>query len=311
MIKHSEYRPDIDGLRAIAIISVVAYHVGIPGFSGGFVGVDVFFVISGFLITRLLISEFERTETISFFAFYTRRIRRLFPAMLPVILTSLAIWFYFFLGVAHETSQLMILTRYTLFGFANLFLKNNVGGYFERPMEEIPLLHFWSLGVEEQFYFIWPFLILLIGKFAHFKNKKISTVFLPILVAAISGSFIFSYILLSKSLANIAFYSTLARIWELCIGALSVYLSAAVSEIKSPKKRVFDIIASFAGIILIAVPIITYSSTTHFPGLFALPPTIGAALLIISGDVPNFFSRLLSLKPFVRIGLLSYGWYLW
>ena len=218
-MESKNYRPDIDGLRAIAVFVVVAYHAGFSGFTGGYVGVDVFFIISGFLITGMLYAEAENTGTISLEYFYAKRFKRLYPALLFVIAITIVAWAIFFLGIPSKTLSFIKSIRYSIFGFANIFFKKNTGGYFDLASEEMPLLHFWSLAVEEQFYFLWPLLILICSKikfrYLILKNKVL--IALSILVVT---SFITSEYLILNNRSNEAFYYMHAPAWELGLGGL-------------------------------------------------------------------------------------------
>jgi peptidoglycan/LPS O-acetylase OafA/YrhL len=157
------YRPDIDGLRAVAILAVILYH-GHLFLSGGFVGVDVFFVISGYLITQLLVEQLKDKGQLNLQDFYVRRIRRLLPAIFFLIIVCIVLWFKFLLGFPEDTKLFINSIKYSIFGMANIFFAENAGGYFNGASDEMPLLHFWSLAVEEQFYLAYPIFILLINR---------------------------------------------------------------------------------------------------------------------------------------------------
>lgn len=207
------YRPDIDGLRTIAVIGVLLYHVGVPGFSGGFVGVDIFFVISGFLITRILVAEVSETGTVSFSRFYARRARRLFPAMLTTVVVSMT--FGFLLFSAEQYERLAASAVFTLVSFSNVFFWWGTS-YFDAEAVTKPLLHTWSLSVEEQFYFIWPALMLLVMTRA--RGAALAVI---IALAAISLIFCEYLLMLDQSAA---FYLLPGRIIELAMGAAMVWL---------------------------------------------------------------------------------------
>ena len=305
MTKHS-YRPDIDGLRTIAITSVVLFHASFTWMSGGFIGVDVFFVISGYLITRLLIDEAESTGEISFLKFYSKRIKRLFPALIFLLISILFIWGLVFIGNPERTKHLLRSIRYGIFGFANLFFLKNSGGYFDANTEEMPLLHFWSLGVEEQFYLIWPLLIFLVLKIG--KPQRVLLGSRILLLSIILISFVYCEYLLSSSQQNTSFYSVFARAWELSVGGI-IYLFE--TNIRIPAKRAREGLSILAiGSLLLSF--VMYSSDTRFPGFLALLPTLSTAILIVTAlQEQTLVSRFLSLKPIVYVGQLSYGWYLW
>lgn len=297
----SDYRADIDGLRAIAVLIVVAFHAGIPGFSGGYVGVDVFFVISGFLITGHLYKELDSTSTISFVNFYAKRFKRLYPAIFFLLIICILVWGVFFLGAPPDTKSFVRSIRYSIFGLANVFFKNRTGGYFDSSSEEMPLLHFWSLAVEEQFYLIWPMLLILSSKIV-VKSKSLKFKVILILSTISVLSYLLTEYLLIKNLQKDAFYYMPARAWELGVGGLLFFIGhrtiPKVSEYKSEVLSIF-------GIGLIVLSTIAFDSTTRFPGSMALIPVLATALIIYCG------CRLLKNRVLVELGVLSYGWYLW
>ena len=211
------YRPDIDGLRAIAILTVVACHVGVGGWSGGYVGVDVFFVISGYLITSLLVAEAKQHQRIDLWGFYARRVRRLLPALLTVVLGALLLGLIFLVSVDGEQQGLARSAVAALLFNANHYYWWTTGGYFDTPTALLPLLHLWSLSVEEQFYLIWPLgLIGLLGRrSAHGFEQRVRVVLSVVVVV----SFAFAIWLVSRN-QSAAFYLMPARAWELALGAI-------------------------------------------------------------------------------------------
>ncbi len=287
------YRPDIDGLRAIAVLAVVFYHARLPGFSGGFVGVDVFFVISGFLITGIVWSELEG-ERFSLVGFYMRRVKRIFPALFAVlILCSIAA--FILLVPADLVSFGKSLDAAVLF-FSNFYWLKHAN-YFEGPAIDNPLLHTWSLAVEEQYYAVWPLLLLLLSKTV--PAKRVPQI---ILVLALV-----SLVLAEARLPDYqkdAFYYPWCRAWELFLGAL-----LAVSPVTLREGRLATGLG-VAGFAAVALAISIYDPSTSFPGLNALLPCAGAALIIAAGSAPNPIARLLSFEPIRRIGLISYSLYL-
>ncbi|WP_337245964.1 acyltransferase family protein [Luteimonas sp. gir] len=292
-----KYRPDIDGLRSLAILPVLLYHAGFPGFSGGFVGVDVFFVISGYLITSILIREFAE-ETYSVFSFYERRIRRIFPALLTVLAFVLAASPIFLLP-----SEFLSLGRDTvsaLFFVANInFWRQS--GYFAADAEAKPLLHMWSLGVEEQFYLIAPLLLFLVLRYAPRYG-------LLLVGAGLLASWALC-VYLTPSKPSGSFYLLPTRAWELLAGAWLALLM--IGRTSSPNAMPWrDNALGLIGLFLILFPVFTYSKNTVFPGYAATVPVLGAALLIFSGQ-HSWTGRFLSLRPLVLIGLISYSLYLW
>lgn len=299
------YRPDVDGLRAVAILGVVFYHAGIPGISGGFAGVDVFFVISGFLITQLLVKQIERQGTISLADFYARRIRRLLPA-LAVVLAVVTMLGAVLLAPTGEREDLNRSSVASLFFVANHYFLATTGGYFSGPAELRPLLHLWSLAVEEQFYLVWPLLLILIARYAA-PNRRLLTIRVA-LVAIIAGSFIFSARLVHFD-ATAAFFMAPPRAWELGIGAL-----LAILPLRPAARRAWlGALIGWLGLSFIVFAYVWIEPGMRFPGPGALPAVLGAALLIGGNSLaPDGLPRkLLSARPLVALGLVSYGWYLW
>lgn len=293
MSESSPYRRDIDGLRALAIIPVLAFHSKIPGFSGGFVGVDLFFVISGFLITGIVTREVDN-GTFSLVRFYERRARRILPALLVMIAAVLALAAWFYLPddfAAVPRSALM-----TLIFLANVWFFTKTG-YFGGLAETMPLLHCWSLAVEEQFYVVFPLLLWACAKCWHKRRWQVIA-----LVAALSFALAWWK---QADTDGFAFYLLPTRAWEMMAGSL-LALAAPVP----PTSRVPRQLVAFAGLVLIVWSVITYDRHTVFPGLAALPPVLGASLLIrfAPGTVVG---KLLSTAPLVGVGLISYSLYLW
>lgn len=300
------YRPDIDGLRAVAVTSVVAYHAGVPGFPGGFVGVDVFLVISGFLITRLLILELERTGTIAFLQFYARRVRRLLPAGLLVILATLALAAFALVPIGGEQQRLARSAMAASLFWSNVHFLRVTGGYFDPKADEMPLLHTWSLSVEEQFYLAWPLLLLILYRSARGRSN-LALVVLLIAVFTVSFAICLRSTLSGAPHVYSAFYLTHLRAWEFALGGL-----ACVACRAWPAARGGAALA-LAGAAAIAASVLLYSEATPFPGGYALLPAAGAAAIILGcGARPDSWpGKLLASRGFVAIGLLSYSWYLW
>ncbi|MGY4396601.1 peptidoglycan/LPS O-acetylase OafA/YrhL [Sphingomonas sp. UYAg733] len=301
------YRPDIDGLRTIAVGSVVAYHAFPALVPGGFVGVDIFFVISGFLITGILVREHERTGRINLAEFYARRVRRLLPALLAVIATTLALGLWL-VPPAGELQSLAQSALATLFFASNIFFTLQPSGYFAAAAETYPLLHTWTLAVEEQFYIVWPLLIPLTGWIAARAGLAgrralwilFGAVFISSLAVSVAGT---------QLRPTWAFYLTPFRGWEFAIGAM---LSLAIRGDRPRWKHGATVISAI-GLILIGLALWTFNHDTPFPGWIALLPTLGAAALLAAGAIApaNPVARLLATSPAVYIGKLSYGWYLW
>lgn len=292
---HSElrYRPDVDGLRAVAVLAVVFYHYGFWQVPGGFVGVDIFFVISGFLITGIIHREMaEGHFTIRHF--YERRIRRIFPALFAMLaVASVAAWFLLFPIDFEAYAKSLVATAF----FATNFEFWREVGYFDLAASFKPLLHLWSIAVEEQFYLLFPLLLLLAGTSSRWKLLSVVGVLLII-------SFVFSLWAVEHS-SSTAFYLLPSRMWELMTGAV-----IALAPLPS-LPRVWREVMAFAGAALIAWAIWTYDRWMAFPGISALAPCLGAALIIYAGIGGNTISRMLSAKPVVFTGLISYSLYLW
>jgi peptidoglycan/LPS O-acetylase OafA/YrhL len=293
-VNTNNYRSDIDGLRAVAIILVVLFHAGVRGLTGGFVGVDVFFVISGYLITRIIFHEIMEGN-FSIIEFYRRRIRRLMPTLV-VVLVACAVLGYYSMTPATYKQMLQTLWRSVVFG-SNFYFANK-GGYFDDPVAEHPLLHTWSLAVEEQFYIVWPFLLLGI---ARFKAKR------PALVM-IGGAIAMYMVGIAAVHFNEfrAFFLPTSRAWQLMAGA-----SLALGMPAPRNSRIADL-ASVFGFALVSGAAVLFSSKTTYPGALSAVPTIGAALLIWSSSrQPSLIGRLLSGRSVVYVGLVSYALYLW
>ena len=293
-----KYRADIDGLRAIAVLLVLFYHAGFKIISGGFIGVDVFFVISGFLITSIIKEEIENKE-FRLSSFYIRRVKRILPSFYLVVFTTLFLGFFLLLP-----SDFVNLSKSTLASslfMANIYFWKVTGGYFNSNADEMPLLHIWSLSVEEQFYFIWPLFLI----FALSNNLKRNLVLW--VIAIIVFLFLFSeWVAINKP--NAAYYFLPTRAGELLIGAV---LAIAMSSGFRAKKNLEGLI-SMVGIFLILFSAFVMSESSTFPGVNSFYPCLGAALVILSGaNNSTFLCRLLSSKLFVFIGLISYPMYLW
>lgn len=292
-----DYRPEIDGLRAVSVLSVIFYHAEFELFRGGFVGVDVFFVISGYLITSIICTEIN-SGNFSLKNFYGRRIKRIFPALFFVMASCIIFAWPWLLPtdfVAYAQSQVAV----SMFA-SNIWFWYNIG-YFDTDGALKPLLHTWSLAVEEQFYLVYPVGFLILTRF--FKRWALACV----LFAAFL-SFAFAQWAAYKH-PNFAFYFLPARIWELLVGA-SVSLTLT-SKSGKQFRRGFREICAGVGILMVAYSVFLFDRFTPFPGVFALVPTLGAALIIVFAEKDTWIGRLLSLKIFVQVGLVSYSAYLW
>jgi len=317
-LSHPKYRPDIDGLRAIAVLSVVFYHAFPSWIRGGFIGVDIFFVISGFLISTILFENLDR-GTFSFAEFYARRIKRIFPALIIVLVACFT--FGWFALLADEFKQLgKHIAGGT--GFVSNLILWNEAGYFDNAAETKPLLHLWSLGIEEQFYIVWPLLLWLSWK------RKFNLFSITIVIAAISFWLNVKGI---KKDAIATFYSPQTRFWELMSGSLlawlTLYKKDALGSIKlnldawlasiiyretpEPNGQTLANVVSFLGLLLLAFGFWRISKQVPFPGKWALFPVLGA-VLIIAADTKSWVNRtLLSNKIAVWFGLISFPLYLW
>jgi peptidoglycan/LPS O-acetylase OafA/YrhL len=298
----THYRPDIDGLRAIAVVSVVVFHAFPTIAPGGFVGVDVFFVISGYLITGVLVSQLEQSR-FSIIDFYVRRIRRIFPALVLLLFTVLFVGF--FCLFPDEFSQLGKHTAASA-GFLSNFMYWREAGYFDIEAEKKPLLHIWSLGVEEQFYVVWPLIL-----WASWKHRWGESSVVMVLVL----SFIASVVITSNN-QSAAYFLPFTRFWELAVGSW-----LAIRKHKSRKPRVglgppawihpASRYRTVVGLFFLAVSFVLISPDSAFPGWIALVPVIGTAL-ILSGTIDDYCCRsLLASRVIVWIGLISYPLYLW
>lgn len=308
LASHSQlkYRRDIDGLRAVAVLAVVGFHAFPEWFKGGFIGVDVFFVISGYLITSIIFKDLEAGD-FSFSDFYSRRIKRIFPALLVVLLTSFI--FGWFALLADEFKQL---GKHILAGAS--FLSNivlwNESSYFDNSADTKPLLHLWSLGVEEQFYIFWPLIIYIAWKR---KFSLIKTITLSIIV-----SFLLNIVTINQD-AVAAFYLPQTRFWELWAGSLIALIESHKANNCYPVFRKFGGLkskkitnfTSCVGLTLLAYGFWRISKGTNFPGKWALVPVLGATLMISSGSKAWVNRVLLSNKVAVFFGLISFPLYLW
>jgi len=288
------YRADIDGLRAVAVLAVVLYHSGLRAFSGGFVGVDVFFVISGFLITSIIWGQLGR-GSFSIGGFYERRIRRIFPALFTVVAaTTAAAW----LWMMPFDLQAFGASLAVMAGFASNFYFNK-SGYFDGGAHIEPLLHTWSLAVEEQFYIVFPIVLALLARRGAATTRRV-------VVLLVAASLV-ANVLGVRSSASSAFYMPWQRAWELLAGSLLAL--GCVPRIAS--RGVREALA-LVGLAAIAVAVFGFDEHTRFPGEAALLPVLGTVLLIhTGGERPTLVARALGMRAPVFIGLVSYSLYLW
>ncbi|NNH68056.1 acyltransferase family protein [Rhizobium laguerreae] len=289
------FRKDIEGMRAVAVIGVIAFHFGITQLHGGFAGVDVFFVISGYLITTHLHSQLQKNGTIDFLSFYAGRLRRLLPSAILVILTTLVAGFFFYSPAEQKlySSDAFYTSAYVL----NLKLLKNAFDYFAPEAANNPYLHFWSLAVEEQFYLVWPVLLVACFKLAPRFALRV------FLAAAVIGSFL-GCVVVTRIAQPWAFYALPFRAWEFAVGASIPFWPLHLSVLM---KRALG----YLGLVLIIVAYFTLSEEGGFPGWSASIPVVGAAFVIFAGMDERSSVKILHLKPLQTAGWLSYPLYLW
>ena len=298
-----KYRPDVDGLRAIAVLAVVFFHAGL-GCTGGYVGVDVFFVISGYLITSLILRDLDR-GSFSLGMFWERRIRRIFPALAVMVLfTAVAGWF---LLLPDDLAKLGSSIVAQALGVSNFYFWRTTN-YFGGQNLEKPLLHTWSLAVEEQFYLLFPLLLIFLFRHAVLRRRvSLLGVFLLMAVVSLALSV---WGVIHQPYAT--FFLLPTRAWELLSGSMIAVLPAAWHL----RRGIWRELACFLGLGGILIPIFTYTEETPFPGLTALAPCLGASLVIWGcvrrdGDRGTWCAHILAWRPVVFIGLISYSLYLW
>ncbi len=301
------FRGDIEGLRAVAVVAIVAYHAGIPGFSGGFVGVDIFFVISGYLITANLLAEVSDRGRIDFRQFWARRIRRLVPGlalMVVVVLVagSLAYPPFDMLEISKEAAASSLYVSNILFGL-------HAQNYFASSINKSPYLHTWSLGVEEQFYLVWPLLVVVIAV-VNRSSRRVRARTAPWMFALVIGASFVLNVRWTDSGSVWAFFSLPTRAWEFAVGGLLASISVAAT---TPRVKA---LAAAVGCLGVVYATVRFTDMTPYPGIHAAVPVIGTALIIFSGEPSHVapatpVARLLGLRPMRWTGRLSYSWYLW
>lgn len=300
MSSKTTYRPDIDGLRAIAIILVILFHSGFNLFPGGFIGVDVFFVISGFLITSIIEKEITK-NTFSYKNFYLRRIRRILPVLVFImIIITIPAYLILFANNLEAYSRTLI---YTFLCTNNFHLYFNSGDYFAENSDLIPFLHTWSLSVEEQFYFFLPPFLLLLHKKTPPKKRFLILALLCVLGLAFS-------IYQTYTNPRMAYFLLPARLFELLIGSCLALYWKKLPHFDQFKNNILSII----GILLICIPALTLTKSSLFPGLNAFWPCLGTAFLLFTGKTnenKGIINKLIQNKAMVSIGLISYSLYLW
>jgi peptidoglycan/LPS O-acetylase OafA/YrhL len=317
-LTHPKYRADIDGLRAIAVLSVVGFHAFPDWIKGGFIGVDIFFVISGFLISTIIVGSLER-NSFSFVEFYIRRIKRIFPALLLVLIASFA--FGWFVLLADEYKQLGKHIAGGA-GFVSNYLFRNESGYFDNAAEAKPLLHLWSLGIEEQYYIIWPLLLWL--------GWKLRFNLLTVTIAVTMISFALNVSKVHGD-AVAAFYSPQTRFWELMVGSILAYMTQhkqtnfpklkhtlgtwankiIYAQASEANGQLLGNTLSMLGAVLIVIGILVVTKEKFFPGWWAVLPALGAMLIILAGAQAWLNRVVLSNRVLVWLGLISFPLYLW
>ena len=288
----SKYRPDIDGLRAIAVMLVVIFHAFPEAMPGGFIGVDIFFVISGFLITGIIVRELDQ-KRFSLLAFYNRRIRRIFPALIVVLCVTLVLGWLWMLPAAYAQLSSDVFASAAFFANIALLLQS---GYFDIESAKKPLLHLWSLGIEEQFYLVWPLLLMLVARLRLRMLTAVSVVGM--------ASFVLNVALIGSNPVA-TFYLPFTRAWELLAGAALACGWNQISQTGAASNR-----RALFGVLLIATAAAVLDTKSAFPGWWAMLPVAGAALLL-SAPAAWFCQALLASPPMVWVGLISYPLYLW
>ncbi len=295
------YRAEIDGLRCLAVIPVILFHMGFTWIEGGYVGVDVFFVISGFLISTIILREVEN-ESFTFKGFWARRVRRILPALIVMLTATLAmVSLYSFRG---DSSRFAIQGAAAVLSFSNIALWKNTGSYWGTNAQNSPFLHTWSLSVEEQFYLIYPVFIFVLLRFAR-------RALVPVMFSVTLFSFIL-YLFGSHYKPSATFYLLPTRIWELgcgCLLAIWQVQEQNANALTSYTRRHSEALAT-AGLAAIIASYFVFSEDFWFPGHLAIP-VLGTSLFIGFANGSTGAGRLLSLSPLVHIGKMSYSLYLW
>jgi len=298
------YRPEIDGLRAIAVVAVIFYHaqitiLGHQPFKGGFIGVDIFFAISGYLITSIILKELWTTGSFSFKHFYERRIRRILPALLFVMLVSLPFaWLYLLPSSFVDFSKSIL---YSLGFSSNFYFHYSGQQYGAESGLLIPFLHTWSLSVEEQYYILFPIILLI--TFKYFRKYLIHILILGFIVSLGLAEWG------SRNYPSASFYFLHTRMWELIAGSILAYFE--INNGHRSKNRILNLIFPFIGLVLIGHSILFFNDEMFHPSFYTLSPIIGVCLIIWFSSKNELITKILSTKFFVGIGLISYSLYLW
>ena len=302
----SGFRGDIDGLRAVAIVLIVGYHVGLPGFTGGFVGVDVFFVISGYLISRNLLVESARDGRVGLLRFWGRRIRRLVPALALMIVAVLALSIPILTSL--EWQAVASEARAAALYVSNIVYAGQTTDYFAEDVGSSLFLHTWSLGVEEQFYVVWPLLVGLAAAATARRRSMLRPTLIAIFATTLVVSFALCVVLTSRGSAH-AFFGLPSRAWEFAAAGLL----AAIGVPRLLARRGVAVAASIAGLALIAGALFGFGAHTTYPGAWPLIPVAGTMLLLLAGSASHAepITRVLATAPCRALGRVSYSWYLW
>ena len=301
------WRTDIEGLRGLAILLVVLYHAGVPGFSGGYVGVDVFFVLSGYLITGILVREIEETGQLDLFRFYVRRARRLLPAAALLLISVSAFGFVYYAPL--EQIDLAKTALASAAYVSNILFGVRATDYLAADAETNPLLHMWSLSVEEQFYLVWPALVLgLLAGFSRNRSRTLTRQRLAwgMLIVA-TASFALTLFLMATGQTHWAFFSSPTRVWEFALGGLVVL----VPNLWLQRERNFTQILGWLGLAAVLLAGSLYTARTPFPSWAALLPVLGTLFILLAGERQGRLASVLSLRPLRLFGRFSYSWYLW
>jgi peptidoglycan/LPS O-acetylase OafA/YrhL len=300
MSKLIDFRPDIEGFRGLAILVVVAFHCGVPGFAGGFIGVDVFFVLSGYLITRLLVAEVQENSRINLLNFYARRIRRLLPASALVLVVTLIAGLIVL--APNELAFAGRAARATAVYMSNVFFASNTADYFAPEVETNPMLHTWTLAVEEQFYLVWPLLIML-GLQMLKSRRALTALLFGLVILSLSAS-----IWYTARGGVFAFYGLPTRAWEFGVGGLAALFPRDTFKSSGVWTGI-----GWLGVIAVVGSVYAISNPSNFPGYIALIPVLGTAAALVAGaERPGQgVNLLLERSPIQTLGQLSYSWYLW
>ena len=310
------FRADIEGVRGIAVLLVVLYHAGVPGFSGGYVGVDVFFALSGYLITGILVAEVERTGRLDLARFYARRARRLLPAAAVLLLATTVFAYVFYSPLEQQGIARTALA--TAAYVSNMHFAVGATDYLAADAETNPLLHTWSLAVEEQFYLGWPLLVLVglvgvpwlrRGRLALSRRRLAWT-----MGAVAVATFALTVVLMGTYRTHWAFFASPPRAWEFAVGGLGALLPRVrVLAVRGAESEIGTRVLGWVGLVAIVGASTLYTARTSFPGWAALAPVVGTVLALRAGvgQPTTALSRFLEWRPLREAGRLSYSWYLW